>query len=50
MQKLQMFLTAPSIARGITAFTKQATTRALHTSQFAMAPIKVKLCTTPNMV
>ncbi|XP_075974546.1 peroxiredoxin 5 [Anticarsia gemmatalis] len=36
-----MFLTGPSIIRGITALTRQASGRALHTSQLAMAPIKV---------
>lgn len=36
-----MFLTGPSIIRGITALARQATGRALHTSQLAMAPIKV---------
>lgn len=36
-----MILMVPSAIRGIAALTKQATGRALHTSQLAMAPIKV---------
>ncbi|XP_049868476.1 peroxiredoxin-5, mitochondrial [Pectinophora gossypiella] len=36
-----MILTTSSIIRGIAAFAKQASVRTLHTTQIAMAPIKV---------
>ncbi|XP_013187343.1 peroxiredoxin-5, mitochondrial [Amyelois transitella] len=36
-----MLLTRPAIIRGICAFSKQTSSRSLHSTQIAMAPIKV---------
>ncbi|XP_072939228.1 peroxiredoxin-5, mitochondrial [Epargyreus clarus] len=36
-----MFLTTSSFIRGVSAFTKQTYTRAVHTTQVIMAPVKV---------